>query len=129
MRSASIARSMLSDTIGQMKQTKPTIWVIMHYEFIGLPQSPYIDSVQFHVSSSLKKAEKYIRDRVVDAHSWWQVHPHVLDADSNDEGSEVHYYSHRGTPLKTPPMKRARASFLKHVARYPEFYPSPSAET
>jgi hypothetical protein len=113
-----------------MKRTKQTIWVIMHYEFMGLPQSLYIDSVQFHVSSSLKKAEQYIRDHTVDAHSWWQVHPHVLDADSDDEGNEVHYYySHRGTSLKTPPMKRARAAFLRHAACYPEFYSSPAAET
>src|SRR5215207_9613275 len=106
--SASVARGRATVTIGQMKQTKPTIWVIMHYEFMGPPQSPYLDSVQFHVSSSLKKAEKYIRDHVVDGHSWWQVHPHVLDAGGIDEGSEVHYYSHRGTPLKALPMKRAR---------------------
>lgn len=112
-----------------MKKERQTVWVIMHYEFMGLPESPHVDSVQFHVSSSLKKAEKYIRSRGVDAHSWWQIHPHVLDAegvDEDTEGNEVYYYSHRGTQLNSAPMKRASNAFLKHTARYAEFYQSPS---
>jgi hypothetical protein len=108
-----------------MKRGKQIVWVIMHYEFMGLPASPYIDSVQFHVSSSLKKAEKYLRSTGVDAHSWWLVHPHVLDAAGDDldtEGNEVYYYSHRGTSLKSAPIGRARIAFQKHTARYPQFY-------
>jgi hypothetical protein len=98
----------------------------MHYEFMGLPNSPHLDSVQFHVSSTLKKAEKYMRIGSVAAHSWWQVHPHTLDADGGDwlyEGEEVYYYSHRGTPLKSAPVHRALAAFRKYVALHPERYP------
>jgi hypothetical protein len=103
-----------------MKRKKRTVWVIMHYEFLrymGGPK-PYVDSVQFHVSSSLTKAEKYIRDTHVGAHSWWQVHAHGLDAEGYDErteGNEVYYYSHRGTRLKSPPYKRAKAAFQKQT--------------
>jgi hypothetical protein len=106
-----------------MRKTGSTVWVVMHYEFMGWPNYR-IDSVQFHVSSTLGKAEEYVRTVRVDSHSWWQVHPHVVDATDFDEGREVHFYSHRGTPLKGAPWTRARAAFLKHVARYPEFYPS-----
>jgi len=94
----------------------------MNYEFMGSSGSPRIDSVQFHVSSSLRKAEAYIRKHHVDAHSWWQVHPHVIDTIEFDEGLEVHFYSHRGTPLRAAPTGRALAAFKKHVARYPEIY-------
>jgi hypothetical protein len=105
-------------TVKKQKR-KQTIWVIMHYEIIG-PDSPHPDAMQFHVSSSLKKAEKYIRTQYADSHCWWQVHPHVLDT-KGDEGAEVYYYSHRGTPKKSPPpSSRVVALFRKHVARYPE---------
>jgi hypothetical protein len=83
----------------------------MHYEFLGPRRSPHVDSVQFHVSSSLGKAEKYVREHGVESHSWWQVHSHLVDDPSHREGEEVYYYSHRGTRLKTDPWKRARAAF------------------
>lgn len=108
-----------------MKKVKQVIWVIMHYEVMGLPENSHIDSVQFHVSSSRKKAEEYIRSSGVASHSWWQVHPHLLDAKGDDavvEGKEVYYYSHRGAPLKSAPIRRATNAFRKHTARYPEFY-------
>jgi len=101
----------------------------MHYEFMG-PESPHIDSIQFHVSSSLKKAEKYIRSSGVDSHSWWQVHPHPLDADGEEmqtEGDKVYYYNYGGTRLKSAPVKRARAAFTKHVAKYHDIYSSPAS--
>jgi hypothetical protein len=99
------------------------VWVVMHYEYMGSSDTPWIDALQFHVSSTLAKAEKYIRGSGVDAHSWWQIHPHAVDAIDRDEGQEVHYYSHRGTRLKSAPLARARTAFHKHVARYPEIYP------
>lgn len=99
----------------------------MHYEWMGLPSSPHIDALQFHVSSSKKKAEEYIYGSGVDAHSWWQIHPHVLDAKGEEaiaEGQEVSYYSHRGTSLKSAPHTRTFKAYEKHTARYPEFYGS-----
>ncbi|MDG3007847.1 hypothetical protein [Paludisphaera mucosa] len=102
-----------------------TVWVVMHYEIMGLPAAPRVDSVQFHVSSSLEKAEEYVRGVCVDAHSWWQVHPHVVDAADLPEGAEVHFYSHRGSRLKAAPMRRAIAAFGRHAARHPESYPAP----
>jgi hypothetical protein len=98
-----------------MGQRKPIVWVVMHYEIMGLPESPWVDSVQFHVSSSLDKAEEYIRRAGVAAYSWWQVHPHEVDTADLGEGDEVHYYSHRGARLKAAPTKRAITAYRKHV--------------
>ena len=106
-----------------MGKRKSIVWVVMHYEIMGLPESPRIDSLQFHVSSSLNKAEQYIRNLDVDSHSWWQVHPHEVDSDDFDDGEKVYYYSYRGTPLKAAPKSRAVAAFRGHCARHPEFYP------
>jgi hypothetical protein len=112
-----------------MGTRKRTVWVVMHYEVMGLPDNYRVDSVQFHVSSSRDKAEEYVRRVRVDAHSWWQVHPHVLDAADFAEGEEVYYYSYRGARLRAAPTGRAVAAFRRHVARHPEWYatgpPSP----
>lgn len=100
----------------------------MHYEYMGVPASPHIDCLQFRVASSLKKAEVFIRGVHVDAYSWWQIHPHIIDADRKDwldEGETHFFYSHRGTPLKAAPFKRARTAWLKHVKANAEFYPPP----
>src|SRR5262245_15489714 len=105
-----------------MTKRKRTVWVVMHYEIIGLPKAPQVDALQFHVSSSLAKAESYIRRGWVDAHSWWQVHPHVVDSKDPDEGEKVYYYTRRGRRLKAAPMKQAIAAFHRHVKRFPEFY-------
>lgn len=105
-----------------MSLRKRTVWVVMHYEYMGLPDSPRVDSVQFHVSSSRDKAEEYIRDARMNSHSWWQVHPHVVDTSAFEEGEEVYYYSHRGARLQSAPFRRAMAAFRRHAARYPEFY-------
>ena len=74
-----------------------------------------VDSVQFHVSSSLDKAEESIRRAGVAAYSWWQVHPHEVDTADLGEGDEVHDYSHRGARLKAAPTKRAITAYRKHV--------------
>jgi hypothetical protein len=106
-----------------MGPRKRAVWVVMHYEIMGMPDAHWVDSLQSHLSSSLKNAEKYIRSTGVDSHSRWQVHPHVIDSDDFPEGEEVYFYSHRGTRLKSAPMNRAIAAFAKHVARNHEFYP------
>ncbi|WP_165235926.1 hypothetical protein [Aquisphaera insulae] len=106
-----------------MGQRKRTVWVVMHYEIMGLPDSPQVDSVQFHVSSSLEKAEEYIRSRHVSSHSWWQVHLHVVDFAGLEDGDEVHYYSHRGARLKRAPTTRSIATYRRHAARHPEWFP------
>jgi len=106
-----------------MSQRKRTVWIVMHYEIMGVPESPSIDSVQFHVSSSLETAEEYLRSVRTDSHSWWQVHPHVVDSADFGEGDEVYYYSHRGTRLRAAPSRRSITAFRKHAARHPEWWP------
>lgn len=106
-----------------MSRRKRTVWVVMHYEIMGLPDSPAVDSVQFHIPSSLEKAEEYVRRSRVAPYSWWQVHPHEVDTADHREGEEVHYYSHRGTRLKAAPTRRSIAAYREHAARHPEWYP------
>jgi hypothetical protein len=108
-----------------MGRRKRTVWVVMHYEIMGLPESPRVDSVQFHVSSSLEKAEEYIRKIGTDSHSWWQVHPHAVDFDDFEVGEcdEVYYYSHRETRLKSAPTIRSIAAFRRYTARHPDRWP------
>lgn len=106
-----------------MGPRKLTVWVVMHYEIMGLPESPRVDSIQFHVSSSLERAEQYVRTMSTDAHGWWQVHPHLVDCTEGGEGNEVYYYSHRGTRLRAAPTRRAITAFRKHAARHPEWWP------
>ena len=105
-----------------MKTKRTTVWVVMHYEYSRLKGVILVDCLQFHVSSSRKRAEKYIRSRSVSSYSWWQIHPHVVDCDDwKMEGDEVYYYSHRGTPLRSPPFKRAEKAFLREEAKYREW--------
>ncbi|HKI31254.1 MAG TPA: hypothetical protein VKA46_05270 [Gemmataceae bacterium] len=106
-----------------MPKKKPTVWVVMHYEFTGVEPCVHIDSVQFHVSSSRRKAEKDIHGCWVSPFSWWQVHPHVLDAqDDEREGEEIYYYSHKGTPLTRPPYKRAQKAWERDKIKNPHLH-------
>ena len=105
-----------------MGKRRQTVWVVMHYEIMGLPDCPQVDSIVSHVSSSLSQAEEYIRRVYVDAHSWWQVHPHAVDTADFIEGEEVYFYSHRGKRLRNAPTNRAITAFRRHAARHPEFY-------
>src|SRR5262245_16590315 len=111
-----------------MSQRKRTVWVVMHYEILGLPEAPHVDSVQFHVSSSREMAQEYVRRTSVASHSWWQVHPHVVDSTDCVEGAEVFYYSHRGTQLSAAPVKRSLTAYRRYAARHPEYFPRPGAK-
>ncbi|MFT3881190.1 MAG: hypothetical protein QM703_16190 [Gemmatales bacterium] len=92
------------------------VWVIMHYEIMF---DDHIDCMQFHIASSLKKAETYIKKSGVMSYSWWQVHPHRIDHDGKDgeEGVEVYYYSHTGRQLKSAPQKQALAAYQRAKKR------------
>ena len=97
-----------------MRKKQKKVWVVMHYEILGIPGALHVDCLQFHVASTRKKAEKFIRAMWVYPFSWWQIHPHVVDCDDwLSEGKEVYYYSHRGTPLRFAPVKRAEKAFLR----------------
>jgi hypothetical protein len=110
-----------------MSKKKPiTVWVIMHYEVF----ENQIDCLQFHVSSSLKKAEAYFRVHHVAPYSWWQVHPYVIDHDITKdgwEGDEVYYYSYRGTKLKKAPFNQVKAAFEREQKKREILTPSISS--
>ncbi|HQR42179.1 MAG TPA: hypothetical protein PLX97_05830 [Gemmatales bacterium] len=89
-----------------------TVWVIMHYEYFYDGQ---IDCLQFHVSSTLKKAEAYMRRLYMAPYSWWQVHSYVIDNDHEKDwdDEQVHFYNNRGKSLKKAPHKQAMRAFEK----------------
>jgi hypothetical protein len=99
-----------------MKNRQKTVWVVMHYEYMRLKGQLLVSCLQSHVSSTRRKAEEYIRSSSVSPYSWWQVHPHVVDCGVEEwltDGEEVYFYSHRGTPLRRAPFKRAEKAFLR----------------
>jgi hypothetical protein len=102
-----------------MKSRPGTVWVVMHYEILGIRPCVYVDALQFHVSSTLKRAERYIQQRWVYPFSWWQVHPHVVDGSDPDEGDEVHYYSYNGRPLRRAPTKQAIKAYQRDCREHP----------
>jgi len=96
-----------------MKKNRPIVWVVMHYEIFDGERA---DSMQFHVSSSLKAAERYIAKSHVAPYSWWQVHPHRVDHNDRTEGwegEEVYYYSHTGRRFKKAPVRRALNAYRR----------------
>jgi hypothetical protein len=97
-----------------MAQKRGTrVWVVMRYEIF---HGEVVDSVEFHVASSLKAAERYMKQVHVAPYSWWQVHPYVVDHDLKRdgwEGEDVYYYSHTGRPLKAVPTRRAISAFQR----------------
>jgi len=99
------------------KPNRPIVWVIMHYEIM---LDDHIDCLQFHVSSTRKRAEEYIHKSGMAPYSWWQLHPHRIDHDSRsdgEEGVEVYYYSHTGRLLKSAPQKQALTAYQRAKKR------------
>jgi hypothetical protein len=97
------------------------VWVVMHYEIMGVEPHEWVDCVQFHVSSTLAKAEGYIKRSIVDPFSWWQIHPHVVDTD-DDEGAEVHYYNYKGRAIRAAPTEQAVKAYRKDRRENPSCY-------
>lgn len=93
-----------------------TVWVVMHYEFLP---SGNMDCMQFHVSSSLTAARRYIKRVFVAPYSWWQVHPHVIDHDDweVDEGVETYFFDYKGKPMTRPDHQRAWRAFERAKKR------------
>ena len=48
-------------------------------------------------------------------YSWWKVQQFGVN-ENNDEG-QVFYYNHKGTPIKSPPFKKAMIAFTKRNER------------
>jgi len=111
-----------------MGRQKRVVWVLMHYEILGLPDGIHVDSVESHVSSSLAKAEEYIRDMWVEAHSWWQLHPYEIDATPLEEINKVFYYSHRSTRLTAAPTKTVTRRVTETRGASPRALPDTTAE-
>jgi len=88
-------------------------WVVIHCEFMGTSDAPRMDEMVFHVASTRRAAERYIKSRFVSPFSWWQVQNYRVDIDEVDEVNTL-FYSHKGRQMKSPPHKFAMHHFLRH---------------
>src|SRR5436305_546467 len=86
-------------------RAKTKVWVVIHCEYFQFHDctSPTVDEMAFHVSSTLSKAERYMRGCNMSSYSWWKVQQFGVN-ENNDEG-QVHYYTHKGLPIESPPFK------------------------
>ena len=88
------------------------VWVILHCEWVRKPEDRFIDEMVFHVASSLKAAECYVRELQGMPKSWWKIERFPLDK-SVDAAQETRLYNHKGTPRKSP-MNAAFRYFEKY---------------
>jgi hypothetical protein len=105
-----------------MAKKQATAWVLVHCEYMGTGPCIYVDSLVSHVSSSRRRAEAYVRDVHVDPYSWWELREFVVDCKDHDRDGAAHveevlFYSHRGTPLRRAPFKRARTAYDRELRR------------
>ncbi len=84
-----------------------SVWVVLHCEYMRDPKHRVIDEMVFHVASSPRTAERFIKSRWVSPYSWWEVQRRLLDVADDDVVPKKHFYNHRGQPRKLPPQKQA----------------------
>src|SRR5262249_41411584 len=103
-----VGRSMLSSKNGE-------VWVVIHCEIMQFGDTPVIDEMVLHVSSTKRRAERYIKGRSVMDYSWWKIQRYRVDTvnDDDDDHGPVFCYTHRGTAIQSPPIKRAISRFKK----------------
>jgi hypothetical protein len=74
-----------------------------------------MDEMVFHVSGSLRAAERYVRPHHTSSYSWWKVERRVIDENDfdADDCPVTHFFDFRGRPRKNPPHAAARRAFDK----------------
>jgi hypothetical protein len=95
------------------KPRRNDLWVVVHCEIMGTSKHPHVDEMVFHVASSRPKAERYLRASVVAAYSWWKLLRYKLDDPDSYDAAETLFYTHKGKPVASPPIKLAFARFKK----------------
>lgn len=105
-----------------MTRKGKTAWVLTHCDIMGDAAKPHVDSLAWHVSSSLRKAEKYICSTIVSPTSWWEIREFQTDCPDrdNDDKSQletVRYYSHKGARIACAPWNRAVKAFKLELNR------------
>ena len=102
-------------------RSKKFVWVVIHCEYVargpGLDDDllPFTDEMVFHVASTRRAAEKYVRVLHVSTHSWWKVEKRLVnqpDYDADDR-PERHFYNYRGKPRSKEPRSAALPQFQK----------------
>lgn len=101
----------LRDNTTEIAATQPTAWLVSHCERVPRPDGGMeISSLPFHVSSSLRKAESFIRKRGrrMARGSWWEVRHFITDCkdellDDSAQVEDVRYYNRNGRSIARPP--------------------------
>jgi hypothetical protein len=110
-----------------MAKKQASVWVVVHCEYVDTDPNVFVDCLVCHVLSSRQRAEVYIRNWLgATPWSWWELREFVVDSkehDPHEAASEVLFYSHRGTPLRRAPFKRARAAYDRELRRRAEEAP------
>jgi hypothetical protein len=92
-------------------QGKRRVWVIIHCEIFHFGKEYVVDEMVFHVSSSKRKAESYVKEACVSSYSWWKVQ--YFDVDQSNEKEVCFYYTYKGKAVTSPSSKQAIANFKK----------------
>ncbi len=87
------------------------LWVVIHCEIMQFGSDPVVDEMVFHVSSSQRKAERYVKEGGVMPYSWWRVQRFVADETSEEDLSL--FYDHKGGRIDSPPSKKAITIFKR----------------
>jgi hypothetical protein len=101
----------LRDNTVEKVATQPTSWLITHCEKVARPDGGMeISSLPFHLSSSLGKAESFIRKRGrrFARGSWWEIRGFITDCkdellDDSAQVEDVRYYDRNGRSIARPP--------------------------
>lgn len=87
------------------------LWVVIHCEIMQIGADPIVDEMVFHVSSTRRKAEEFVKERGVMPYSWWRVQRFTVD-ETNEEDLSF-FYTHEGTRIDSPPTKKAITIFKR----------------
>lgn len=87
------------------------VFLVLHHEIMGLPESCRADEMVFFTCTSMKKALESIKKSSVEPWSWWEIQ--VQEMDSLEWPEHVGYYGRRGGKLAKPPYDKCVEIFKK----------------
>jgi hypothetical protein len=102
-----------------MKKRRKTVWVVMYHYFMRFEGEVIAENSLFHVASTKRQAEEYIRSRNPPSSSWWEIHPKILDCrDVVGDRYDIFYYTHKGNPSQSYPYAKAERAFRREEAKH-----------
>jgi hypothetical protein len=90
------------------------VWLVSHCEVFKVQPTFQIDEMPFHICSSLRRAEEYIRSLSMSDYSWWYLAEFSIDDPDHDKfARSIRVYNHLGKQINKTPLNRAVKAFLK----------------